>query len=108
MLELNSLGKRCKELENTLADASSRLTSKNAEIKSLDCLVHDRDAEIDRLVKIIEELRREPKTVVNFDEAEEWRLRFAELQDRFRRDIDNYENELHHKDLVVLGKSDHS
>lgn len=100
MLELNGMAKRCKELETTLADASNRLTAKTSEIKQLDLLLRDRDAEIDRLVKIIEEMKREKKTVVTFDDSDEWRLRFNELQNRARRDIDNYENELTRKDQV--------
>lgn len=107
VLELNSLSKRCKELETTLADASSRLTAKNGEIKKLDQLLQDRDAEIDRLVKIIEDLKRESKTIVTFDDSDEWRLRFNELQNRARRDVDNYENELLRKDQVLDIDRDH-
>jgi plasmid stabilization system protein ParE len=83
-----------------LADASNRLTAKNNEIKQLDQLLQDRDAEIDRLARIIEEMKREKKTIVTFDDNDEWRLRFIELQNRARRDVDNYENELCRKDQV--------
>lgn len=64
--------------------------------------MQERDADIDRLTQIIEEMRREKKTVVTFDDSEEWRLRFIELQNRARKDIDNYENELSRKDQIIL------
>lgn len=75
--------------------------AKNGEIKQLDSLLQDRDAEIDRLARIIEEMKREKKTIVTFDDSDEWRLRFNELQNRARRDVDNYENELMRKDQVA-------
>lgn len=65
-------------------------------------MLQDRDAEIERLIQIIEEMKREKKTVVTFDDSEEWRVRFIELQNRARKDIDNYENELSRKDQIIL------
>lgn len=93
---------QCRELETTLADASKRLAAKNKEIKQLDQLLQERDAEIERLIQIIEEMKREKKTVITFDDSEEWRVRFIELQNRARKDIDNYENELSRKDQIIL------
>lgn len=83
-----------------MSDVAKRLEAKNKEIKQLDGLLHERDSEIDRLTQIIEEMRREKKPMVTFDDSEEWRLRFNELQTRARRDVDNYENELSRKDQV--------
>ena len=40
--------------------------------------------------------------VINFDDSEEWRVRFNELQTRWRRDQDNYETELGRKDQIIL------
>lgn len=68
----------------------------------MDELLLDRDEEIRRLAMIIDEMKREKKTIVTFDDSEEWRLRFIELQNRFRIDLDNYEHELSRKDMVAM------
>ena len=65
-------------------------------------LLRSKDEEIARLRKIIEEMSREPKTSINLDNSDEWRIRFQELQNRHRRDIDNYEGELVKKDQIIM------
>lgn len=62
----------------------------------------NRNEELERLRKMLEENRRPQAPVVNFDDSEEWRKRFEELQNRHRKDIDNYENELQRKDQIIM------
>lgn len=64
--------------------------------------VKDRDEEIERLRRLLEEAGRTKMPVINFDDSEEWRVRFNELQTRWRRDQDNYETELGRKDQIIL------
>ncbi len=64
--------------------------------------MRDRDEEIDRLRRLLEEASRTKAPVVNINDSEEWRLRFNELQTRWRRDSDNYENELNRKDSIIM------
>lgn len=52
--------------------------------------------------RLLEEASRVKAPVVNFDDSEEWRIRFNELQNRWRRDQDNYENELNKKDQIIM------
>lgn len=56
-------------------------------------------AEIERLKRLLSE--KQP-TIVKYDDSEEWKMRFNELQNRHRRDIDNYENELSRKDQIIM------
>lgn len=74
---------------------------KNSEIKNLEANLRNREEELERLRKLLEAKNNEKKPVLE-DESEEWRIRFNELQNRSRRDMDNYENELHRKDQIIM------
>ena len=83
-----------------LADASARIHGKNDEIRSLQLLLRSKDEEMERLRRSLEELSRQPKHFINLEDSDQWKIRFNELQNRHRRDVDNYEGELLRKDQV--------
>lgn len=94
-------------MEALLADASARIHGKNDEIRSLQLLLRSKDEEMERLRRTLEELSRQPKHLINIEDSEQWKIRFNELQNRHRRDVDNYEGELLRKDQVCSADSDH-
>jgi hypothetical protein len=79
------------------------LAKRQQEIKDLQNGIKDRDAEIERLKKLLGE---KPKQIVQVQDNDEWRIRFEELQRRHRRDIDNYEDELNRKDGIIMDLRD--